>query len=84
MFGRDIPPPDASISSTWQQNERTRGSYSFLPVGVEPRARKALAADLNGRVFFAGEATAPDFPATVHGAWLSGQRSARDVIASAR
>ena len=84
MFGRDIPPPDASISSTWQQNERTRGSYSFLPVGVEPRARKALAADLNGRVFFAGEATAQDYPATVHGAWLSGQRSARDVIASAR
>ncbi|UES44562.1 flavin monoamine oxidase family protein [Roseibium aggregatum] len=84
MFGRDIPPPDASISSAWQQNERTRGSYSFLPVGVEPRARKALAADLNGRVFFAGEATAQDYPATVHGAWLSGQRAARDVIASAR
>ncbi len=84
MFGRDIPPPDASISSAWQQNERTRGSYSFLPIGVEPRARKALAADLNGRVFFAGEATAQDYPATVHGAWLSGQRAARDVIASAR
>lgn len=84
MFGRDIPPPAASVSSTWQQDQRTLGSYSFLPVGVEPRARQALAADLNGRVFFAGEATASDYPATVHGAWLSGQRAAHDVIAYAR
>lgn len=84
MFGRDIPPPSASVSSTWQQDPRTLGSYSLLPVGVEPGARKALAADLNGRVFFAGEATASDHPATVHGAWLSGQRAAHDVIAHAR
>ncbi|GAB2182876.1 FAD-dependent oxidoreductase [Roseibium sp. LAB1] len=84
MFGRDIPPPAASVSSAWQRDPWTRGSYSFLPVGGGPGNRKTLAADLSGRVFFAGEATASDYPATVHGAWLSGQRAARDVIGSAR
>jgi monoamine oxidase len=84
MFGRDIPPPATSISSAWLQDQQTLGSYSFLPVGAEPEARTALAANLNGRVFFAGEATASDYPATVHGAWLTGQRTAHDVIAHVR
>ncbi|TYC65565.1 FAD-dependent oxidoreductase [Stappia sp. BW2] len=84
MFGRDIPPPVTSISSAWQQDKWTQGSYSFLPVDVAPGARTALAANLNSRVFFAGEATVADYPATVHGAWLSGQRVAQEAIAHAR
>ncbi|NJS40320.1 MAG: FAD-dependent oxidoreductase [Rhodobacteraceae bacterium] len=32
------------------------------------------------RLVFAGEATHPDHPATVHGAFLSGQNAARTVM----
>lgn len=31
------------------------------------------------RIFFAGEHTRPDHPATVHGAVLSGRKAATDV-----
>jgi hypothetical protein len=30
-----------------------------------------------------GEATSMDFPSTVHGAYLSGEREARNIIAAA-
>jgi monoamine oxidase len=39
-----------------------------------------LAAPSNSRLFFAGEATHRDFPATVHGALLSGQRAAEEIL----
>lgn len=34
------------------------------------------------RIFFAGEHTSVNEPATVHGAYWSGQQAARDVIAN--
>ena len=36
----------------------------------------------NGRVFFAGEHTRTDYPATTHGAYLSGQKAAGDLLAA--
>jgi len=37
---------------------------------------------LAGNCFFAGEATHRQYPATVHGAYLSGVRAAQEVIAA--
>ena len=47
------------------------------------RAREQLATPLRGTLFFAGEATVgpPDYQ-TVHGAYLTGVRAAREVIAA--
>ena len=42
--------------------------------------REALASTLNGRLFFAGEATNKDYFGTAHGAFLSGLRVAKDVL----
>ncbi len=41
----------------------------------------ALAAPANLRLYFAGEATRTDFPATVHGAYLSGATAANAILA---
>jgi len=55
---------------------------AFVPVGADAGTRAALAgADWDGRLHFAGEAAAADHPATVHGAWLSGLRAARALLA---
>jgi monoamine oxidase len=44
--------------------------------------RAVLAAPIDGRLFFAGEATSPNFFSTAHGARDSGERAAAEVVAS--
>jgi monoamine oxidase len=55
------------------------GSYSYIPVGVSPADRQTLAQPVGRRLFFAGEATSGEYPATVHGAYLSGVREAKRI-----
>ena len=77
---RRVPEPLAMIRSSWSTDQWAHGSYSFLPVGATPSLRVALAQPVNDRLFFAGEATSSEAPATVHGALASGQRAAQEVI----
>ncbi len=67
--------------SRWSHDPFARGSYSHaLPGHAEKRA--VLAAPVDERLFFAGEATSPGFFSTAHGARDSGERAAREVLAS--
>lgn len=67
--------------SRWARDPFARGSYSHaLPGHAGDRA--VLAAPVDGRLFFAGEATSPNFFSTAHGARDSGERAAREVMAS--
>jgi monoamine oxidase len=67
--------------SRWAHDPFARGSYSHaLPGHAGDRA--ILAAPIDERLFFAGEATSPNFFSTAHGALESGQRAAREVIAA--
>jgi monoamine oxidase len=71
------------ISTAWRADPLARGSYSHaLPGHAGDRAR--LAAPVDGRLFFAGEATSPEFFSTVHGAWMSGERAAGGALAALR
>ncbi|HFQ94408.1 MAG TPA: FAD-binding protein [Anaerolineae bacterium] len=83
MYGHDIPDPEAWRISRWGLDPYSYGSYSFMPVGVTGEAYDWLAEPVNGRLFFAGEATHRTYPATVHGAFLSGRRAARQIAALA-
>jgi monoamine oxidase len=68
-------------ASRWAQDPFARGSYSHaLPGHAADRA--VLAAPVDGRLFFAGEATSPNFFSTAHGARDSGERAAREVMLS--
>ena len=80
-FGNDLR--DKVIAHTrtrWADNPLTRGSYSAARPGGGHASRRVLAEPVGGRLFFAGEATDPTDFATVHGAWQSGIRAAREVI----
>jgi len=74
------PTPAAMLRTSWSTDPLAFGSYSYMAVGADPKMRKALAAPLANRVFFAGEATASDYPATVHGAQSSGVRVAQEIL----
>ena len=66
----------------WIRDPFTLGSYSFTrPGGWLQRA--ALATPLEDRLHFAGEATAeaPHYQ-TVHGAYASGRRAAREILSA--
>jgi monoamine oxidase len=75
----DLTPRRARLAH-WQDDPYTLGAYSKASVGAS-QARKVLAKPVLGRLFFAGEHTASNaWAATVHGAYASGRRAAREVL----
>lgn len=64
----------------WQADPFSQGAYSYVLAGGMA-AQEELARPLGKRLFFAGEATQSDgHHATVHGAFSSGWRVAREVL----
>jgi monoamine oxidase len=82
LFGSNVRRQLAPLaSSAWLADPWARGSYSYaLPGHAEDRA--VLAAPVDDRLFFAGEATSPNFFSTAHGAYISGLTAADDALAS--
>jgi monoamine oxidase len=68
-------------ATAWFLDPDSRGSYSAALPGHGHR-RADLAAPLDNRLFFAGEACSPDFFSTCHGGYLSGIAAA-DAAAAA-
>jgi len=79
MFGGDIPSPTQTVITRWARDPWTWGSYSCVPLGASVEDRNVLAEPVEGRLFFAGEATHRWYPSTVHGAWMSGRRAAEEI-----
>jgi monoamine oxidase len=75
-FRRQLKPLAAS---RWAHDPFARGSYSHALPG-HAGMRATLAAPVDHRVFFAGEATSPNFFSTAHGARDSGARAAGEVV----
>ena len=70
----------ASYTHDWQTDPFSRGAYSYVKVGGD-RAQSVLAAPLNHRLFFAGEATdVSGHHGTVHGAIATGKRAATEIL----
>jgi monoamine oxidase len=79
IFGHDIPAALAVKTTDWSLDALAHGSYSVNAVGSTRADRVALGEPVAGRVFFAGEATEPDYSSTVHGAYRTGRRAAGQV-----
>lgn len=78
-----VPAPAASLRSTWASDPFSRGAVSYTRIGVQGGVRDQLAAPVEDRVFFAGEATDVDAPGTILGAIRSGGSVAMRVRAAA-
>ena len=79
-YGDRIPEPESMMVTRWSQDPFAFGSYSHIAVGGKSGDREILAEPIRDRLFFAGEATSRDYPATVHGAYLSGIREAKRLL----
>ncbi|SMH42153.1 Monoamine oxidase [Rathayibacter oskolensis] len=78
-----VPTPAAFVRSDWGADPYALGAASYLAVGATPEHREDLAQNVLDRLFFAGEATDTDAPATLQGAWNSGVRAAGEIAAIA-
>ncbi len=83
FFGDDLPDPVAALATDWTRDPFAHGTYSHIRIGSSPKDWDIWHAP-HGHVHFAGEHTIWDHHGTTHGAWLSGQRAARAVIATLR
>lgn len=79
MYGANIPAPIKSVRSDWGTDPFTRGCFSYNRIGARTLDRDDLAESVSGRVFFAGEATHKKKYGSVSGAYISGERAAREV-----
>ncbi|KAF5739310.1 lysine-specific histone demethylase 1 1 [Tripterygium wilfordii] len=80
-----VPDPVEAVCTRWGKDRFTYGSYSYVAVGASGDDYDILAESIgNDRVFFAGEATNKQYPATMHGAFLSGMREAANILRVAK
>ncbi|MBN3308430.1 SMOX oxidase, partial [Amia calva] len=89
--GWKVPDPVSVLTSRWWKNPYVRGSYTYIPYGVDAMKQQAALSDPLPsstcppklkplQVLFAGEATHVKFYTTTHGAYLSGKREAQRII----
>nr|ACU23075.1 unknown [Glycine max] len=80
-----VPDPVQAVCTRWGKDHFAYGSYSYVAVGSSGDDYDILAESVgDGRVFFAGEATNKQHPATMHGAFLSGMREAANILRVAK
>ncbi|XP_045353225.1 lysine-specific histone demethylase 1B isoform X2 [Leopardus geoffroyi] len=78
---QEVPDPTKYFVTRWSTDPWIQMAYSFVKTGGSGEAYDILAEEIQGMVFFAGEATNRHFPQTVTGAYLSGVREASKIAA---
>eukprot|EP00850_Spirogloea_muscicola_P012275 SM000078S22134 [mRNA] locus=s78:514444:519523:- [translate_table: standard] len=81
--GVSVPLPLQTVCTRWAADAFAGGSYSNVAVGATGDDYDIMAESVSDRLFFAGEATMRRYPATMHGAFLSGLREAGHIASVA-
>ena len=84
VFGEAYQRPSKVVVTRWQRDPYSRGAYAHIPVGSSGVFYDDLAKPTSTRLYFAGEATNRDHPATAHGALMSGYREAERILLDVR
>lgn len=78
---KDLNDNIISVIQDWSKEEYIRGGVTYLKPGGSNEDRLSLGESVNGKLFFAGEATNGDGEAgTINGALLSGELAANEII----
>lgn len=78
IYGNAIPEPIDYVITRWGQDPYSFGSYSHIPPGATIDDYDTMAKPV-GSLHFAGEATST-YIGTVHGAYMSGIRAAKEIL----
>ena len=80
IYGNAVPDPDQVLTSRWHSDPYARGAYAYVKAGSQFSVREDYREPIIDRVFFAGEATSSDYPATTEGAVRTGRQAATEII----
>lgn len=78
---QEVPDPIKYFVTRWSTEPWIHMAYSFVKTCGSGEAYDIIAEEIQGTIFFAGEATNRHFPQTVTGAYLSGVREASKIAA---
>lgn len=81
IYGAGIPDPTHIVQTRWGSDPFAKGAYSHMGVRSQANHRENLRSPVGNKLFFAGEATSSDYPATVEGAFRTGRQAAQEIIA---
>ncbi|PWW72164.1 hypothetical protein C7212DRAFT_228477 [Tuber magnatum] len=79
---RSVPLPTETIVTRWQKDPYSRGSYSFVGSEATADDYDMMSKPVGNSLYFAGEASCRAYPATVHGAYISGLQAASEIAES--
>lgn len=80
LYGDDIPSPSSYRITRWGQDPLFYCSYSSPGRVTDSQTYATFAAPVKDRLFFAGEATSQTDCSTVLGAFITGERAAKQVL----
>jgi monoamine oxidase len=80
LLGRPDLQPTRTLFHQWGADPYARGAYTFVPHAAPATVNDQLAQPVEDRLFFAGEATFAEDPATVNAAYVSGKRAAKGAL----
>lgn len=80
MYGTRIPAPTRVQRTQWMSDPLYRGAISYNRFGADVNQRDDLAAPVDNKLFFAGEATHRKRYGTVSGAFLTGERVTEEIV----
>ena len=75
----DAPDPTGILQTRWSHDPLALGSYSYMRVGALAGDRAAMS-EPDGALYVAGEACSVGHAGTTHGAYLSGEATARALL----
>lgn len=80
LLGKPDLQPTRTLFHQWGADPFARGAYTYVPSAAPPMIHDQFAQPVDGRIFWAGEATFALDPATVNAAYASGKRAAKDAL----
>ncbi|MBK8784235.1 MAG: FAD-dependent oxidoreductase [Anaerolineales bacterium] len=80
IYGDAIPEPEGYLITRWGKDPYSFGAYSHIPPFASGDDFDALFEPVDDVLYFAGEATSRKYPATQHGAYLTGVAAAEEIL----
>lgn len=80
LYGSSVPMPTGIVRAAWSLDPLAGLAYSAPMLGMYDSDRAWLAEPIDRRLIFAGEAVSAQYPATAHGACLSGVNAAQRIV----
>lgn len=80
MFGSKAKDPKKIIVTRWRKDRFAHGAYSYNAVGAKRKDFTQIGKPVGKALYFAGEHTSADYAGSVHGAYMSGIRAAKEAL----